>query len=125
MKSNFNALFLGTALTHGLSAVGFSPSVHGRHLSHGLPASIVLLDEMPAMMEAKRFDPKNDASISQLKSMVEFPLPLGKIDRLKRAVTFWLSTAPIVVDYVGLLGQLKAQELRGMALSSHEEEVSH
>lgn len=54
---------------------------------------------------------------------VEFPPPLSKVDRLKRATTFWSTALPIVLNYYGLISRLKLQEvLRGEKLSETEEE---
>jgi hypothetical protein len=124
MKLTNHLIFLSTALTQRLSVVaGFMPSTHGRHKllvshHHGLQHASTVREEMPAMTEARELD----ASNTPLSNSVQFPPPLGKMERLKRAATFWASTAPIVVDYVGLLGHLKVQELHGMALSDHQEE---
>jgi len=54
---------------------------------------------------------------------VEFPPPLSKVDRLRRATTFWSTALPIVLSYYGLISRLKLQQvLRGEKLSETEEE---
>jgi len=55
---------------------------------------------------------------------VEFPPPLSKVDRLKRATTFWSTALPIVASYYGLISRLKLQELlSGNKLPAEEEEL--
>jgi hypothetical protein len=54
---------------------------------------------------------------------IEFPPPLDRAGRLKRAASFWLSTAPIVADYVGLMGKMKLENLQGMTKPNEEIEV--
>mmetsp|Transcript_28676 Transcript_28676/g.77648 ORF Transcript_28676/g.77648 Transcript_28676/m.77648 type:complete len:611 (-) Transcript_28676:3222-5054(-) len=44
---------------------------------------------------------------------VEFPPPLSPMDRTKRAATFYSTIIPIIANYVGLIGNLKVQELLG------------
>lgn len=42
---------------------------------------------------------------------VDFPPPLSKLDRLKRAATFWSSAVPIVISYYGTLAEIKVREM--------------
>ena len=54
---------------------------------------------------------------------VDFPPPLSRVDRLKRAATFWTTVLPIVANYYGLIGSLKLQEVLGQKMSAEEVEV--
>jgi len=52
-----------------------------------------------------------DDTKTKATTLVEFPPPLNKAGRFKRAATFWLSTAPIVADYMGFMGRMKMEEI--------------
>ena len=55
---------------------------------------------------------------------VEFPAPLNKVDRLKRAATFWGNALPIVASYFGKNAEIQIKErLLGQCLSDEECEV--
>ena len=54
---------------------------------------------------------------------IQFPPPLGRAGRMKRAAEFWLNAAPIVASYYGLMGKVKLQELHGMTMTEREIEV--
>lgn len=55
---------------------------------------------------------------------VEFPPPLSKVDRLKRAATFWSSAIPIVLSYYSKAAELQVSEaLTGISLTSDEEKL--
>lgn len=51
-----------------------------------------------------------------------FPPPLTRIDRLKRAATFWSTALPIVASYYGLDSKLKLQEFMGKTTPDEEAE---
>lgn len=54
---------------------------------------------------------------------VDFPPPLSKIDRLKRATTFWSVALPIVANYYGKSVEMKIREgLLGEEMSEEEVE---
>lgn len=59
--------------------------------------------------------------------VVEFPPPLNKIDRFKRAATFWATSLPIMMDYYRLMTRIKMEEtLSSEPLSeSYIEELWH
>ena len=42
---------------------------------------------------------------------VEFPPPLTSIDQMKRAATFYSTAVPIIANYIGLIGNIKLQEM--------------
>eukprot|EP01083_Nonionella_stella_P250857 866189_1 len=53
---------------------------------------------------------------------VDFPPPLSKIDRLKRAATFWSSALPIVLSYYSKSAELSFNEaLTGETLTEEQE----
>ena len=54
---------------------------------------------------------------------VQFPPPLDKIGRMKRAVKFWINTAPIVADYYRLKAMIELQKFHGKVISDQEIEV--
>ena len=55
---------------------------------------------------------------------VEFPAPLSKADRLKRAATFWGNALPIVASYFGKNAEIQIRErLLGQCLNDEECEV--
>ena len=41
---------------------------------------------------------------------VTFPAPLSKVDRLKRAATFWSTAVPIIASYYGKYAEMKIRE---------------
>jgi hypothetical protein len=51
---------------------------------------------------------------------VEFPPPLTSIDQMKRAATFYSTAVPIIANYIGLIGNIKLQEM--MKTESIDEE---
>ncbi|MGK3747554.1 MAG: hypothetical protein ACI90V_014418, partial [Bacillariaceae sp.] len=51
---------------------------------------------------------------------VEFPPPLTSIDQMKRAATFYSTAVPIIANYIGLIGNIKLQEM--MTTESIDEE---
>ena len=58
------------------------------------------------------------------KTEIEFPAPLSKADRLKRAATFWSTALPIVASYYGKTAEIQMRErLLGSCLSDEECEV--
>ncbi|GKY93891.1 hypothetical protein MPSEU_000356000 [Mayamaea pseudoterrestris] len=42
---------------------------------------------------------------------IEFPPPLGPVDRIARAATFWAAVLPIVASYYGLISRIKLEQL--------------
>jgi len=54
-------------------------------------------------------DNDDDKSVSDTDA-VEFPPPLTKVDRLKRAATFWSAALPIVASYLGKDAELRFRE---------------
>jgi len=55
---------------------------------------------------------------------VEFPPPLSKVDRLKRAAKFWSSALPIIGSYYTKSTELKLREvLKGETLSEEEQKI--
>jgi len=57
-------------------------------------------------------------------NQVDFPPPLSRIDRLKRAATFWSVAVPIVANYYGKFAEMKIREgLLGEEMSEEEVEV--
>ena len=66
---------------------------------------------------------KSKSSGDDSSHTVEFPPPLSKVDRFKRATTFWSTALPIVASYYGLIGRLKLQEVfLGNKLDKSKEE---
>lgn len=65
-------------------------------------------------------DDNNDDDIPT----IEFPPPLSKVDRLKRAAKFWSSAIPIVLSYYSKSAELQVKEtLTGEKLTPDEEEL--
>ena len=55
---------------------------------------------------------------------VEFPPPLTSIDQMKRAATFYSTAVPIIANYIGLIGNIKLQEmLKSESLDEEDIEV--
>lgn len=78
----------------------------------------VSVDEVVAAAAPDDNENDNDENES-----VEFPPPLNKVDRLKRAATFWSTALPIVANYYGLIGSITFQELLGDTKAEEEIEV--
>ena len=52
---------------------------------------------------------------------VEFPPPLSKVDRLKRAAQFWSTAVPIIASYYGKMAEVKLREgLLGETLTQED-----
>jgi len=52
---------------------------------------------------------------------VEFPAPLSKVGRLKRAATFWSTAVPIIASYYGKYAEMKIREkVTGECLDEEE-----
>jgi hypothetical protein len=60
---------------------------------------------------------------SSSSNSIEFPPPLSRSDRLKRAATFWSTALPIVASYYGLISRIKLQELLGDTMSDTDQET--
>ena len=57
--------------------------------------------------------------------VVDFPPPLSRMDRLKRAATFWSSALPIIANYYGVLAEMKLrEEVLGETMTMDEIQVS-
>jgi aarF domain-containing kinase len=55
---------------------------------------------------------------------VEFPPPLSKVDRLKRAAKFWSTAVPIVLSYYSKSAEIQAAKaFKGTELTPEEEEI--
>jgi len=55
---------------------------------------------------------------------VEFPPPLTKVERLKRATKFWSSALPIVLSYYSKAAELSVKEsFLGIALTDEEQDI--
>ena len=65
-----------------------------------------------------------EATVAGEESMFP-PSMLTKVDRLKRAATFWFKSAPILSHYYTNAGKLKVLEMHGMPMDTEEEEVSN
>lgn len=71
----------------------------------------------------------DDTSLSSTSSEseetnIEFPPPLSKVDRIKRAAQFWSNAIPIVASYYSKTIEMQFQELlTGNALSEVESEA--
>ncbi len=64
---------------------------------------------------------QSDSSGSSVE--IEFPPPLSKVDRLKRAAKFWSNAIPIVASYYSKTIELQFQELlTGNTLSNEQEQ---
>ena len=62
--------------------------------------------------------------LSQYQSnSIQFPPPLDKVGRMKRAVKFWMNTVPIVADYYRLKAMIELQKLHGKVISDQEIQV--
>lgn len=62
---------------------------------------------------------ENSTADDDLES-IEFPPPLGTLDRLKRAATFWSTAVPIVANYYGIIGKTRMNELLGRKMTEEE-----
>jgi hypothetical protein len=107
---------IATIICNSLPVKGFAPlSQRSRPFVHrGIPHYAAT----STTFEYVATDPKNESVGS-----VKFPPPLNKLDRLKRAATFWVSTVPIVSNYYANLGKLKFLEIHGMPMPIDESEV--
>ena len=65
-----------------------------------------------------------EATVAGEESMFP-PSMLTKVDRLKRAATFWFKSAPILSHYYTNAGKFKVLEMHGMPMDTEEEEVSN
>jgi hypothetical protein len=102
---------------NSLPVKGFVPSLSQRSrpfVHHGIPHHAAA----STTFEYVATDPKNEFAGS-----VKFPPPLNKVDRLKRAATFWVSTVPILSNYYANLGRLQFLEMHGMTMPIEESEV--
>ncbi len=55
---------------------------------------------------------------------IEFPPPLSKVDRLKRATRFWSTAVPIVLSYYSKSAELRATEaFTGASLTEAEQQI--
>ena len=87
-----------------------------RHHQHEYAPKIGTSALSAAVVESKRSNNEHG------NASVEFPPPLSKVERLKRATTFWSTALPIVASYYGIISRLKLQEILGGKLDQGKEE---
>ena len=84
-----------------------------KRLSSGLILLLTL--KSSAFVPLASFIRRHDSStyyslLSEAKTSVEFPPPLSKLDRLKRAAQFWLRAVPIIASYYGKVMELQLRQ---------------
>jgi len=111
--SPFKRISILVALSCIPSAFAFAPSSS----SAGISSSSSIHDGNSALYST--VPPLTEAA-----DAIEFPEPLSKVERVKRAATFWSLALPIIASYYGKNTELKLREtLLGECLSDEECEV--
>jgi hypothetical protein len=123
-------LILALALTSdGLFTAGFRPLSMGRYPVHSTKASLATFGAIVAQQDtfggSSNTELLAEFSPDGFVGSIEFPAPLNKVDRFKRAGTFWLSAAPILMKNYGVLAVMKLREMHGLEMSETEIEVCH
>lgn len=121
-KRRISSIVLGALMTVATAPVAaFTTSV-----TRTSPSSVIgplnvasAADSSPSLSAPTNKDIKNKKDDNNIS--VEFPPPIGRADRLKRAATFWSTALPIVASYYGLISRLRLQELLGGKALSEEQ----
>jgi aarF domain-containing kinase len=124
-KRRISSIVLG-ALTVAVMAASTAPvAAFTNSITRTSPSSVIgplnvagAVDSSPSLSAS---DNKDNNNKKDQNNSVEFPPPIGELDRLKRAATFWSTALPIVASYYGLISRLRLQELLGGEALSEEQ----
>jgi len=90
--------------------------------SSALFATIESTSTSVSSSSSSNSEEENDDDTTTIQD-IEFPPPLGTMDRFKRAATFWSTAVPIVAQYYGIIGKTKMNELLGRKMTPAEIET--
>jgi aarF domain-containing kinase len=124
-KRRISSIVLGALTVNIMTAstapvAAFTPSVTRTSSSSVIgPLNVAgAVDSSPSLSASAN---KDNSNKKDQNNSVEFPPPIGRVDRLKRAATFWSTALPIVASYYGLISRLRLQELLGGEALSEEQ----
>lgn len=132
---NTTSAFTTTTPTININSISIAKNAHvRRHFTHHDVASIALDGEdtdissssiVTSTQQHQQQAISASASLTQTTNDVHFPPPLTKLERIQRAASFWVGTAPIALSYFVKSAELNVREavIGQQPLTTEEEEV--
>ena len=125
-----------TTTTPTINSISIAKNAHvRRHFTHHDVASIALDGEdtdicsssivTSTQQHQQQAISASASPLTQTTNDVHFPPPLTKLERIQRAASFWVGTAPIALSYFAKSAELNVREavIGQQSLTKEEEEV--